>query len=221
MLHRKPERATETWLWFAHKTLAWLPVPLVHWSTLSRSAVKYVCINIQRSFCIIMWKDTDPARTAAGWEHMYLFRKQCLRFHWQISLVFCPFEVTLCLQSVFWLRISQIRTPKSKSECCKWWKSEMADDETIYLKWNQFNENLKQSFREFNTKGYFFDVTLACEKKEIKAHKLILSACSPFFSRLLLKRSHEEGNVHHLIYLKAYIQKAWVHTVPNLRTRNP
>ena len=84
----------------------------------------------------------------------------------------------------------------------------MVGDETIYLKWNQFNENLKQSFREFNTKGDFFDVTLASEKKEIKAHKLILSACSPFFSRLLLKRSHQEANVHHLIFLKAYIQKA-------------
>ena len=79
---------------------------------------------------------------------------------------------------------------------------EMEGDETLYLKWNQFDENLKQSFREFNTKGHFFDVTLACEEKEFKVHKLILSASSPFFRRLLLKRSHQQANVHPLIFLK-------------------
>ena len=78
----------------------------------------------------------------------------------------------------------------------------MESDETLYLKWNQFSENLKQSFTELKNKSYFFDVTLACEDKEIKAHKLILSACSPFFRRLLLKKSHQQANVHPLIYLR-------------------
>ena len=84
---------------------------------------------------------------------------------------------------------------------CVWPINEMEGDETLYLKWNQFGENLKQSFTELRNKSYFFDVTLACEDKEIKVHKLILSACSPLFRRLLLKKSHQQANVHPLIYL--------------------
>ena len=76
-----------------------------------------------------------------------------------------------------------------------------SEEESLLLKWDKFNENVKQSFTEFQDKGYFFDVTLACEDKEVKAHKLILSACSPFFKRLLLKK-HVANNLHPLIYLR-------------------
>ena len=76
-----------------------------------------------------------------------------------------------------------------------------SEEESLLLKWDKFDENVKQSFTEFQDKGYFFDVTLACEDKEVKAHKLILSACSPFFKRLLLKK-HVANNVHPVFYLR-------------------
>ena len=77
----------------------------------------------------------------------------------------------------------------------------MESNQTLYLKWDEFSENVKQSFTELKSNGDFFDVTLSCEDKEIKAHKLILSACSPFFRRLLLKRSLQQANMHPIIYL--------------------
>ena len=73
--------------------------------------------------------------------------------------------------------------------------------EILFFKWDKFHENVKQSFTEFQEKGYFSDVTLACEDKEVKAHKLILSSCSPFFKRLLVKE-HVASNVHPLIFLR-------------------
>merc|ERR1740124_1479188 len=44
----------------------------------------------------------------------------------------------------------------------------------------------------------FFDVTLACDDEQIQAHKVILSACSPFFRNILRRNSHQ----HPLLYLK-------------------
>ena len=78
----------------------------------------------------------------------------------------------------------------------------MAGEETLSLKWNQFGENLQHSLTDLKEKNYFSDVTLACEDKEIRAHKLILSACSPFFRRLLLKKSYQEAKLHPIIYLR-------------------
>jgi len=44
----------------------------------------------------------------------------------------------------------------------------------------------------------FFDVTLACDDEQIQAHKVILSACSPFFRNVLRRNPHQ----HPLLYLK-------------------
>lgn len=44
----------------------------------------------------------------------------------------------------------------------------------------------------------FFDVTLSCEEDQIEAHKVILSACSPFFKQVLRRNKHE----HPLLFLK-------------------
>ena len=43
------------------------------------------------------------------------------------------------------------------------------------------------------------DVTLVCEDGEIRAHRVILSACSPFFSRVVGKTYN---HVHPLLYLR-------------------
>ena len=41
-------------------------------------------------------------------------------------------------------------------------------------------------------------MTLACEEEQVQAHKVILSACSPFFRAVLRKNPHS----HPLLYLK-------------------
>merc|ERR1712183_148531 len=78
-------------------------------------------------------------------------------------------------------------------------KPTMSVGEKFCLKWNQFQENVSQSFRELRDNNDFFDVTLACEDdQQIEAHKVILSACSPFFRNILKKNPHS----HPLLYMK-------------------
>ena len=74
----------------------------------------------------------------------------------------------------------------------------MASSEKFCLKWNDFESNVSFAFRELRDDRDFFDVTLACEEEQIQAHKVILSACSPFFKNLLRKNPHQ----HPLLYLK-------------------
>jgi len=70
--------------------------------------------------------------------------------------------------------------------------------EKFCLRWNDFESNISCAFRELREDKDFFDVTLACEEKQVEAHKVILSACSPFFRAVLRKNPH----THPLLYLK-------------------
>ena len=70
--------------------------------------------------------------------------------------------------------------------------------EKLCLKWNDFQDMIQASFEELRGDNDFTDVTLACEDQSIKAHKVILSACSPFFRKLLKTHSHP----HPLIYMR-------------------
>ena len=54
------------------------------------------------------------------------------------------------------------------------------------LKWNSFTSNMSEMFQEMLTNQILVDCTLACDGASIKAHKLILSACSPYFQQLFL-----------------------------------
>merc|ERR1712025_1021662 len=70
--------------------------------------------------------------------------------------------------------------------------------EKFCLRWNDFETNVSSAFRELRDDKDFFDVTLACDNDQIQAHKVILSACSPFFRNILRRNSHQ----HPLLYLK-------------------
>jgi len=74
----------------------------------------------------------------------------------------------------------------------------MSSSEKFCLRWNDFESNISVAFREIREEKDFFDVTLACEDNQIQAHKVILSACSPFFRNVLRRNPHQ----HPLLYLK-------------------
>jgi len=71
-------------------------------------------------------------------------------------------------------------------------------EEKFCLRWNDFENNISSAFKELKEEHDFFDVTLACEDNQLQAHKVILSACSPFFRSVLKKNPHQ----HPLLYLK-------------------
>ena len=54
----------------------------------------------------------------------------------------------------------------------------------------------------FRDEKEFFDVTIACEDEQLQAHKVILSACSPFFRSVLRRNqpAHQQGSL--VLYLK-------------------
>jgi hypothetical protein len=54
------------------------------------------------------------------------------------------------------------------------------------LCWNNFADNFRNGFQNLFDRGEFVDVSIACEGKIIKAHKTILSICSPYFQELFL-----------------------------------
>ena len=71
--------------------------------------------------------------------------------------------------------------------------------EKLCLKWNDFQENVNKAFGRLRNETEFVDVTLACEDgQQVEAHKVILTASSPFFDNLLKKNRHP----HPLIYMK-------------------
>jgi len=74
----------------------------------------------------------------------------------------------------------------------------MASSEKFCLRWNDFETNISSAFREIREEKDFFDCTLSCGTRQIQAHKLILSACSPFFRSVLRQNPHQ----HPLLYLK-------------------
>lgn len=75
----------------------------------------------------------------------------------------------------------------------------MGSSEKFCLRWNDFESNISVAFRELREEKDFFDVTLACDdSSQVQAHKVILSACSPFFRQILRRNPHQ----HPLLYLK-------------------
>ncbi|XP_015911228.2 uncharacterized protein [Parasteatoda tepidariorum] len=55
------------------------------------------------------------------------------------------------------------------------------------LKWNNHTTNMLQVFESLLSTEALVDVTLACDGLSLKAHKMVLSACSPFFQSLFLE----------------------------------
>ncbi|XP_014261303.1 protein bric-a-brac 2-like isoform X3 [Cimex lectularius] len=59
-----------------------------------------------------------------------------------------------------------------------------ASPQQFCLRWNNYQSNLTNVFDQLLQSESFVDVTLACEGHSVKAHKMVLSACSPYFQSL-------------------------------------
>ena len=70
--------------------------------------------------------------------------------------------------------------------------------EMFNLSWNDFDKCASSSFKDLLDQDDFVDVTLVSEDdREIKCHKVVLSACSPILKNILIRNPHQ----HPLIFL--------------------
>ncbi|XP_055845866.1 broad-complex core protein isoform X4 [Episyrphus balteatus] len=61
----------------------------------------------------------------------------------------------------------------------------MDDTQHFCLRWNNYQSSITSAFENLRDDEDFVDVTLACDGRSIKAHRVVLSACSPYFRELL------------------------------------
>ena len=77
-------------------------------------------------------------------------------------------------------------------------------DNMINVNWNDFQPHLIASQHDLFEDTHFADVTLVSDdEKQLKAHKVILSACSSFFRNMLISNPH----VHPMIFMKGIKHK--------------
>ena len=63
--------------------------------------------------------------------------------------------------------------------------------EKFNLKWNDFQSNISKTFSSLRTDSDFYDVTLVSEDlQQMSAHRVVLSACSQYFSDVLRQTRH-------------------------------
>ncbi|XP_022118235.2 longitudinals lacking protein isoform X1 [Pieris rapae] len=74
----------------------------------------------------------------------------------------------------------------------------MDDDQQFCLRWNNHQSTLVSVFDTLLEKGIHVDCTLAAEGQTLKAHKVVLSACSPYFENVL----SQQFDKHPIIILK-------------------
>ncbi|XP_043192143.1 protein bric-a-brac 1-like [Amphibalanus amphitrite] len=60
-----------------------------------------------------------------------------------------------------------------------------SDLQKFCLRWNDYRSSVTAAFEGLRQDEELLDMTLCCEGKKIKAHRVMLSACSPFFRELL------------------------------------
>ncbi|XP_055682592.1 broad-complex core protein isoforms 1/2/3/4/5 isoform X3 [Lutzomyia longipalpis] len=63
--------------------------------------------------------------------------------------------------------------------------AKMVDTQHFCLRWNNYQSSITSAFENLRDDEDFVDVTLACDGRSLKAHRVVLSACSPYFRELL------------------------------------
>ena len=81
----------------------------------------------------------------------------------------------------------------------------MNHQEKYNLTWQSFQTHIQTFLKDLYTSNNFTDVTLVSEdKQKLRAHRNVLSACSPVFKELLLI---DEKNTQPIIFLKGVMYK--------------
>ena len=76
----------------------------------------------------------------------------------------------------------------------------MMDVEKYNLTWNEYQDHLRALMHDLMVSEDFADVTLVTDdKKKVRAHRHVLSACSPVFKEIL---QMEKQNNHPFMYLR-------------------
>ncbi|XP_025418146.1 modifier of mdg4-like [Sipha flava] len=63
------------------------------------------------------------------------------------------------------------------------------------LRWKYHHSNLQAMFSQLLERESYCDVTLACEGKTLRAHKVMLSACSTYFDSILSQHDEDKAIV--------------------------
>ena len=66
------------------------------------------------------------------------------------------------------------------------------------LTWVNYSQKLTEAFGKFLTRESLCNVTISVNRRSIKAHQAILSACSKWFEEVLMENEHP----HPIIILK-------------------
>lgn len=74
----------------------------------------------------------------------------------------------------------------------------MVEHQSYVLKWNNFNKVLNYKFYEYFEQQKYCDVTLSAEGEFVKAHKMMLAACSPYFEKVF-----DSSNEHQMTIMMA------------------
>ena len=72
----------------------------------------------------------------------------------------------------------------------------MASSEKLLIKWD--NISSCPSFRDIWDNKEMMDVSLSCGEEEVRAHRVVLAACSPKLGSILTKHAHRQ---HPIIFL--------------------
>ncbi|CAH1391106.1 unnamed protein product [Nezara viridula] len=70
----------------------------------------------------------------------------------------------------------------------------MGTNQQFSLRWNNYLHHITEAFDTLREDENLVDVTLCCEGRKIKAHKMLLSACSSYFREIF-----KENPCHHPI----------------------
>lgn len=85
------------------------------------------------------------------------------------------------------------------------------------LSWRGFHGNMCKGFHSLQRDGQMVDVTIAAGGKIFKAHKLVLSVCSPYFQKIFLEHPSQhpilfmtDVNAHHMAGLLDFMYSGQV-----------
>ena len=77
----------------------------------------------------------------------------------------------------------------------------MQYQEKYSLTWHSYSDHLREALKAMMTSNDFADVTLVTDdKQQIRAHRNILSACSPVFKNIF--QLHSSNNANPVVYLR-------------------